>query len=98
MQYLIHLKDCFKRVPLDMQQNLAQLREVVEKMRAIIPEGKPFVGNHIFTDLKTDSDHILAELKKLQRETNILIHEVISPEFPYFWVFVQPDNIGTDLI
>ncbi len=62
-----------------MQQNLAQLREVVEKMRAIIPEGKPFVRDQIFSNLKTDSDHILSELKKLKREINLLIHEVIFP-------------------
>ena len=65
-----------------MQQNLAQVREVVAMMRTFIPEGTPFVGDRIFRNLKTDADHILAELTKLKSETDELVLDVISPRIP----------------
>ena len=84
VQYLIHLKDGFKRIPLDMQQNLAQLREVAETMRASMPEGIPFFGDQMFDNLEKDADYILDELRKLICETNDLIHEVIGPRIVLF--------------
>ena len=62
-----------------MQQNLAQLREVAETMRASMPEGTPFVSNQIFDDLQKDANYVLDGLKKLECETNDLIHEVLAP-------------------
>ena len=85
MQYLIHLKDCFKRVPPDLQQNLAQLQEVVEKLRPFINEGARFDGD--LSDLQIDSDHILADLTKLKRETDDLVLEVISRQIPTYLDF-----------
>ena len=70
-----------------MQRNLAQLRENVGKMQASVPEEAPFVGDQIFSNLKTDSDHILAELTKLEHETNDLVHEVILPGIVVFLDF-----------
>lgn len=70
-----------------MQQNLVQLREVVEKMQATVPERTPLIGDQVFSDLQTDSDHILAELMKLERETNDLVHEVILPSIAIFLFF-----------
>ncbi|KAK0516506.1 hypothetical protein JMJ35_001109 [Cladonia borealis] len=58
------------------KQIMALFREVAEKMQAFVPQGTPFVGDEIFRDLKTDSDFILAELTKLERETDDLIHEI----------------------
>ena len=98
MQYLVHLKDCFMRVTPDMQQNFAQLREVIGRMQALVPVGTPFVGDQVFNDLKTDSDYILAELTKLEQETKDLIHEVNFPGIVILPNFPQLDHIGTDLI
>lgn len=79
VQYLIHLKDRFKRIPLDMQQNLEQLREVAKMMRPSMPEEFSFIGDQIFSNLEKDADYIRDELRKVERETNHLIHEVIAP-------------------
>ena len=78
MQYLMHLKDCFKRVPPDIQQNFAQLQEVVGKMRRFMNEGVNF--DRELSSLKIDSDQILADLTTLKSETEDLVHEVISPK------------------
>ena len=87
MQYLIHLKDCLNRLVPDTQQNLAQSREVVEKMRALVPEGTLFVGDQIFSNLNLDSDHIIDELMRLKTMTDDLVHEVIFPRIPRFLMF-----------
>ena len=68
-----------------MQQNLAQLQEVVEKMRPSINEGARF--DRDLNDLKTDLDHILADLTKLTLETDDLVHEVISHRIPVYLDF-----------
>ena len=95
MQYLIHLKDCLKRVPPDMQQNFAELQEVVEKMRPFISEATNLDGD--LSNLQSDLDHILAELAKLKSEADDLVHQVI---FPNPCIYEHPrelDRMGTDI-
>ena len=95
--YLVHLKDGFKRIPLDMQRNLAQLREVAESMHASMPEGTPFVEDQILDDFERDADYVLDELRKLECETNDLIREVTGPELLYLWTFPRLDYLHTDV-
>ena len=70
-----------------MHENLAQFREVIEKMQSFVPQGTPIVGDEIFRGLERDSHFILAELTKLEREINDLVHEVVLPRIAIFLDF-----------
>ena len=64
----MHLKDCLKRVPPDMQQNLAQLKGIVVKMQQCLDEGarSELAFDTNLRRLEHDSDRILVDLTTLR--------------------------------